>query len=90
MKSGSDVFGTSVMKTEECVILVQAMNKNGSDKEQILADMELIDDLLSIQKMRVISRVVMFTKGGKIRKDFTMQGMIDNRLNLYLQEHANS
>lgn len=82
------MFGTAVMKTDECVLMASAMKANGSTNEEILADMELLDDLLSIQRIRVIGRAVMYTNSGRVRKDTTMQGMIDNRLNLYLKEHG--
>lgn len=90
MERGSEMFGTDVMKTDECALMALAMKENGSDNETILADIEFIDDLLSIQRMRVIGRAVAFTKSGRMRKDVTLQSMVDNRLNLYLQEHANS
>jgi hypothetical protein len=83
---GSEVFGTNVIKTDEFVLMAKVMRENGSTDQELMDDMELIDDLLSIQRMRCIGKIVRYTAGGRIRRDTTMSGMIDKRLNRYLEE----
>ncbi len=87
--TGSEVFGTNVIKTDEFVLMAKVMRENGSTDQQLMDDIELIDDLLSIHRMRSIGKVVMYTAGGKVRRDATTRGMIDKRLDRYLEEQTN-
>ena len=87
MEKGSSTFGTAIMNTEEYLLMAQTMKENGSPVKQIAADIELLDDLLQLQRVRVIGRAVMFTKSGRLRKDNTLQGMINNRLDRYIQDN---
>ena len=66
----------------------QGENLEGNPErlEQVAMDIQLIDDLLSIHRMRVFSRPLMYTNAGRIRKDVTLQGMFNARLDNYLKE----
>jgi hypothetical protein len=48
---GSEIFETSVMKTEECYLFVKAATSAGADLETAYEDMKMIDDLLHIKKI---------------------------------------
>lgn len=77
---GSQTFGTTEMKTDEVVLFATVAKNNGHDNETILSDIELIDDLLGIQKMNAIIIGQQFTKTGRLRKNATLQEMISKRI----------
>jgi hypothetical protein len=84
---GSDVFGTSNIKTEECLLFAKAAKELGSSNDLILADMHLIDDLLSIMSLRSTIRVMTFTPTGRLRKDATLSQLFSKRLDLELESN---
>jgi hypothetical protein len=66
---GSEIFETSVMKTEECYLFVKAATSAGADLETAYEDMKMIDDLLHIKKIHfVVNGQIKTTKSGHLRK----------------------
>lgn len=84
--SGSEVFGTSVVKTEDYVLMARVMRDNGSDLPTIAQDIELIDDLLAMSRMQSIIQVGRFTATGRIRKNASLQDMINTRLDKFISD----
>ena len=84
--TGSPEFGTSVMRTDECILMAQVMRENGMTPEQSALDMECIDDLLAIQRMESIIRQQRFTKTGKLRKNASLEDLLSNRIDVLIKE----
>jgi hypothetical protein len=83
---GSEVFGTTQIKTDEYIMLAKVMVENGSPLEQADAEIHAIDDMLSMQKISSIINSRRFTSSGRIRKDSRLSDMISNRLDKLLIE----
>lgn len=68
-KVGSELFETSVMKTDEVVLFIKTAVENGSSLEDAYDDMNLIDDLLHMQRLHIaVHGFVRRTKAGHLRK----------------------
>lgn len=80
--SGSETFGTSVIKTDEYVLIAKTMIDNGGSLEQTALEIEFLDDLLALQRMRpvVTSAINRYTASGRIRRDSAMNDLINKRL----------
>lgn len=80
--SGSETFGTSVIKADEYVLIAKTMIDNGGSLEQTALEIEFLDDLLALQRMRpvVTSAINRYTASGRIRRDSGMTDLINKRL----------
>lgn len=86
---GSDDYGTSVMRTDECELMAQTMLANGSAPEQAALELEALDDMLSVMRMRAVVHSQRLTAKGRVRKDATIQHMISSRLDHLLEDLKN-
>lgn len=77
---GSEIFDTHEMKTDEVVLFASVAKNNGLTNNEILEDISLIDDLLSMQKMTAIINSKRYTASGRIRKNTSFQELISNRI----------
>lgn len=80
---GSELFGTSVVKSEEYVLLAKTMATNGSSVQEIKKDIEFLDDCLTMSRMvSVIGRAktLTHTKNGNMRKKTALTDFINSRL----------
>lgn len=77
---GSEMFGTTEIQTDEAILLAKTMKENGSSNEQIINDISLIDDLLVLQKVRILAYGFRYTATGRIRKDSDFLSIISNRI----------
>lgn len=88
-KIGSETFGTNVMTAEECLLFAKAAKKNGLSNEQILKDMTLIDDLLSLQRTQFLSKAIRYTKSGNLRKNLHLGADIERRIEFEINNEIN-
>lgn len=80
---GSDVFGTTIVKTNEYMLLAKVGVENGSNLEEAVADIELIDDCLAMRRMFAVygySKSAMYTETGRLRKNSTYMDFISKRI----------
>lgn len=84
--AGSEIFGTTVINTEDYILMARVMKEGGSDVETISKDIELIDDLLSVQRMQSIIQFNRFTATGRIRKNSSLSDMINTRLDNFISD----
>ncbi|MCC7331603.1 MAG: hypothetical protein IT232_03250 [Flavobacteriales bacterium] len=82
---GSEIFGTSVMNTEEVILCTKVMIKNKTPKNELMEHISFIDDCLSMLKMESIINAQRKTPTGRIRKNSRLSDMIDGRLNVLIQ-----
>jgi len=85
-KLGSEIFQTEQIKTDEYVMLCKTMLNNGSTIETATLEIEAIDDMLSILKIRSIINTQRYTAKGRIRKDVSVREMINTRIDKLLEE----
>lgn len=78
---GSATFGTSIIKTDEYVLLAQTMVENGQTVESAAKDIEMLDDLLAMQQYTIINAQMRRTSTGKLRKNSSILDMYENRVN---------
>jgi hypothetical protein len=76
----------SQMHDEEASLFFGICLDNGSSKEEAFKDTEMIDNLLSIQRMRFIHFKVQYTEKGFLRKNSSFSSMIDRAVEARLQE----
>jgi hypothetical protein len=81
---GSLSFGTEVMTTEECGVMVIVLSKNETDPEIIAKEIALFDDMLRFIRAELLFNAFSKTKTGRIRKNYTLQGTINTLLDNYL------
>lgn len=80
---GCEKYGTSVIKMDEYLLLSETIIGNGSDIKTCMADIEFIDDCLTMSRMiRTVGKAksVMYTKNGSLRKNRSISDFISNRL----------
>lgn len=65
---GSETFGTSVMKTDEAFLFVQAATENGVDLETAYDDMKMIDDILHLTRLHMVVHGFIKTTGFCLQK----------------------
>jgi len=93
---GSEIFNTSVMKTDEAALFaLTALKNNGGNKEEALKDMHMIDDLLHMERLHFVNHGhIAKTQRGYYRKGSTLydslNSIIDGYVDLEYQnnEHA--
>jgi hypothetical protein len=79
---GSEVFNTSVMKTEEVILFVKAAMEGGSDLDTAHEDMKMIDSLLHMQRLHIsVHGFVKRTRSGGIRKGTSLYNSMDGVIN---------
>lgn len=72
-------YGTSVMKEKECLLLVQTALENGSDPNQAIQDMRMIDTLLSVKRNHLLAfGTVKKTRAGYYRRNSTLANALEN------------
>lgn len=77
--SGSSVFETAVMKTDEVVLFVKVATKAGSDMETAYEDMRMIDNILQLKRLHLIVHgVIKTTKAGHLRKGTSLYDAIND------------
>jgi hypothetical protein len=84
--TGSELFGTSVIKSEEYVMMAQVMVENGNSLEQATLEISALDDMLHLRRMRLVIAANRFTAKGRIRKDTHLMDFIDRRLDVLVDE----
>ena len=77
--AGSITFGTGVINTEEYLIMAKVMKENGSSVEQIALEIEAMDEMMQMYKVRLIPS--MRTAKGTLRKSALFQTFLDDRVN---------
>lgn len=85
-QTGSETFGTSVIRTDEYVMMAGVMIENGSTTARAMAEIQALDDMLSMQRMQAIIIGQQYTKTGRLRKNSTLGDMINGRLDLLIDE----
>lgn len=86
MRVGSEKYGTSVMKTDEVLLLLETSLENGSDPQEAIQDMRMIDTMLYAERLHMsVGKVVQKTKAGYHRKGSdlhtTMKIILEARVN---------
>ncbi len=84
--SGSLVFGTSEIKTEDYIMFAKIMARAGESTPVISLQLEAIDDLLKIQKMESIIIAAQRTKKGMLRKGSSIYDLMNKRINLLIED----
>lgn len=83
---GSLTFDTTVIRTDEYVLLAETMVENGASVEEAAVTISAIDDMMIIQRMQIITNTMRFTTTGRLRKDHNMVDMLSRRLDQLLVE----
>jgi hypothetical protein len=83
---GSDIFGTTQIRTDEYILLAQIKVDNGTSVAAAAAEISAIDDMLSMQRIGCIIQKHRFTATGKIRKNASLSDLIDNRVGMLVEE----
>jgi hypothetical protein len=79
--TGSEIFGTQEMKTEEVVMFATAAMENGCDVEQTRDDIQFIDSLLWYKKRELfLNKESRKTRGGNYRRDSGYSNFMENGL----------
>lgn len=70
-----------IKRQQEKEIMIQSIikNSNAPTAESVMKDLKLIDDLLMLQKQRMLF-MPKRTKTGLLRKDVTLKTMIEKRI----------
>lgn len=85
-RAGSETFGTSVMKTDEVLLMAKCAISEGIPKEEVMAHIECMDDMLSIGRMAPIIVSQAKTATGRIRKNSSYMSMLERRIDTLVQE----
>lgn len=85
MRVASVKYGTAVMKEDEVLLYVETCLENGSDVQDAIADMRMVDNLLYMQKLHLaVHGQVKKTTAGYMRKGTSlynsMMSVIDGRV----------
>ena len=76
---GSELFGTSVMKTEEAFLFVKAATEAGADLQTANDDMHMIDDLLHLKRLHFATvDKHSKTRSGNLRKGSMLYNAMDD------------
>lgn len=79
-------YGTEIMKDEEVLLFVETAVENGSDANEAIQDMKMIDTLLTAKRNHLLAfGSVKTTATGRIRKGSslynTLEGIVSARAN---------
>jgi hypothetical protein len=82
---GSELFETSVIKTEEAFLYIKSATMAGTDLETAYDDMRTIDDLLHLKNLHNAVRAhIRYTRSGNLKKDSSwydaMNDLLDARI----------
>jgi hypothetical protein len=83
---GSISFGTNVIRTDEYAIAAKVMRDNGSSLEVIACELTAWDDMLSLIRIQALIVGSQYTKTGRLRKNSTLQSLLEQRLDLLITE----
>lgn len=86
MKSGSEIFGTEIVKTDEYILLAQVMVRNGETVEEAALSISAIDDMLSVLRASSLITARRFTPTGRIRKNSSVLDILDGRIGKLCEE----
>ena len=81
---GSSTFDTSVVRTDEYILLAETIVENGGTVEEAALMISAIDDMLAIQRMECITNAMRFTPTGRLRKNASLSDMLSGRLDQLL------
>lgn len=84
--TGSETFGTGIIRTDEYVMMAQVMVENGQTVPEAAIQISAIDDMLRIHRMQLIISSNRFTATGRLRKNATLLDMIDKRVDKMCEE----
>lgn len=84
--TGSDIFDTDVIRTDEYVLMAQVKLESGITTQQAALEIDALDDMLSMQRMRPIITKMQYTSTGKLRKDAMFSRLLSNRLDLLMTQ----
>lgn len=78
-RTGSETFGTSVMKTDEAFLFVKVATGAGSDLETAYEDMKMIDDILHLKRLHLaVHGQIKRTQAGHLRKGTSLYDAISD------------
>jgi len=83
---GSEMFGTTQIKTDEYILLAQTIVANGGTVKQAAIEINSIDEMLSIQRIAIIVQTHRFTATGRVRKNASLADMLSSRIDQQLKE----
>lgn len=86
MRTKSNLFNTQNISTDKYILLAKVWKENGTKTEDIPLELDAIDDMLSILKMRSIIKMQTYTKTGKKRKDADLSSLISARIGQLIEE----
>jgi len=86
MRTKSNLFNTQNISTDEYILLAKVWKENGTKIEDIPLELDAIDDMLSILKMRSIIKMQTYTKTGRKRKDADLSSLISARIGQLMEE----
>lgn len=84
--TGSEIFDTDVIRTDEYILLAQIKIESGITTQQAALEIDALDDMLSMQRMRPIITKMQYTSTGKLRKDAKFSQLLSNRLDLLMTQ----
>lgn len=71
-------YGTEIMKDEEVLLFVETAMENGSNTEEAIQDMKMIDTLLTAKRNHLLAfGSVKTTATGRIRKGTSLYNTLD-------------
>lgn len=79
-KSGSLTFGTTIIKTDEYVMLAKIMTESGQTVPQAALQLEALDNMLVLIRIKSMLNAMRITPKGRIRKDSDFLSLIDKRM----------
>ena len=79
-KLGSEIFGTTEIRTDEFLILAKCCRDNGETIEETALTIEAFDDLLSLRKVQSIIGASRTTAKGTFRKGSSFYDFMDRRI----------
>ena len=82
---GSEIYGTTIMTATEVEIMMESCLDLGLTPEQTVADVELLDTLMHLQRLhRVCGKLSQRTRSGYFRRDSTFAASMSDVLNGFI------
>lgn len=85
-RQGSEIFNTNNIRTDEYVLLAKVITGNGSTPEEAVKDLELLDDLLALQKIELIINGQKYTSTGRLRRNSGLLDLMEGRIEQMINE----
>lgn len=80
-RTASEIFETSVMKTDEVVLFVKAATEAGTDVETAFDDMHMIDSMMHMKEMHsIVHGSIKRTAAGHLRKGSLLYDALNDML----------